>query len=350
MKKADNLSLFIKNKIEKKFGKGIVLHEYRHNKQNFISSGSIGIDIVLGTGGYPLGRIIEIYGAEASGKTTMGLHAILNAQKYSKMPVFIDMEHCLDIFYMKRIGINISNMVIFHPDNGEQALEIMFFLIQSNMTNLVVVDSVAALVPKLELKDENIKDIQIGIHARLMSKMLRKLSLLIDKFHVTIIFTNQIRMKIGVLFGSNESTTGGVALRFYSSIRIEIRRIGNIKKSNEIIGTRNKIKIVKNKLFPPFKEIEFDILYGLGISKEGELIDLGLKMNVLKKKSNWITFFSNNLAYGKDNARFLLIKNKIFCSNINLIIFARNINYVCFFWKSKISIFIKTTLGEKIYV
>jgi recombination protein RecA len=304
----------IVDKIEKRFGRETLIKKASINKDVF-SSGSLGLDIILGIGGYPSGRIIEIYGPEASGKTTLALHAILEVQKRGNCSVFIDMEHAVDLNYIKNIGIDLSKLLLSQPNNGEQALEIATFLTQTRTVSLIIVDSVASLVPKYEF-DKCYQDVQIGLHARLMSRVLRKLSILTSKNNVSIIFINQIRLKIGVLFGSNETTTGGTALKFYASIRIEIKRIGNLKKANDIIGCRTKIKITKNKLSSPFKEIEFDILYGLGVSNEGELMDLGTKTKVLKKNGNWITYDSCKLGYGRENVRFYILRNSKIAYNI----------------------------------
>ena len=320
--KNEILSLTI-NRIERRFGKGSIMRLKSQSK--FYSfgtfpSGSISLDVILGVGGYPVGRIIEIYGPESSGKTTLGLHAIAENQEIGGITAFIDVEHALDVNYAKRLGVVIEDLLISQPDNGEQALEIVNILSQSNNINLIVVDSVAALVPQSEISGD-IQDIQVGIQARLMSKALRKLVTIIFRSKTSIIFINQIRIKIGIMFGSPETTTGGHALKFYSSIRIEVRRINNIKKNHEIIGNRTRVKISKNKLASPFREIELDILYGLGISREGELMDLGLKSNVLSKHGMWLSFNKRNIGNGRENCRQNMLNNNILTRKIQIEIF-----------------------------
>jgi len=306
----ERLSLIIKN-IEKKFGKGALMKltsRHKFSDLNVSSTGSISLDIITGIGGYPLGRIVEIYGPESSGKTTLGLHAIAENQKNGGIAAFIDVEHALDITYAKKLGVVIEDLLISQPDNGEQALEIISIICQSKSVNIIVVDSVAALIPQSEI-DGDIQDVQIGLQARLMSKALRKLISIIYQSPTSIIFINQIRMKIGIMFGSPETTTGGYALKFYSSVRLEIKRIGVIKKNYEFIGSRTKIKISKNKMASPFREVEVDILYGLGISKEGEIIDLGLRTKIILKRGHWLIFNNINIGHGREDCRQRLTNN-----------------------------------------
>lgn len=290
--------------IEKTFGKGSIMKlSAQENMQvETISTGSLGLDIALGVGGIPKGRIIEIYGPEASGKTTLTLHAIAECQKQGGTCAFVDAEHALDPVYAKKLGVNVDELLISQPDSGEQALEIADTLVRSGAIDMVIVDSVAALVPKAELEGE-MGDATMGAQARLMSQALRKLTATVSRTQCTIIFINQIRQKIGVMFGNPETTTGGNALKFYASVRIDIRRIGQIKEKDEVIGSLTRVKIVKNKVSPPFKVVDFDIIYGQGISKEGELIDMGVKAGVIEKSGSWFAYKDNRIGQGKENTR-----------------------------------------------
>ncbi|MDO4711361.1 MAG: recombinase RecA [Peptostreptococcaceae bacterium] len=299
-------------KIEKDFGKGSVmmLGENLHMNIEVISTGSLGLDLAIGIGGLPKGRIIEIYGPESSGKTTVALHAIAEAQKVGGMAAFIDAEHALDPSYAKALGVDIDNLIISQPDNGEQALEIADTLVGSGVIDLIVIDSVAALVPKAEIEGE-MTDQQMGLQARLMSKALRKLTSSINRSKTITIFINQLREKIGGGgYGPNETTTGGRALKFYSSIRLDVRRIETIKKGDEMLGNRTKVKVVKNKMAPPFKVAEFDITYGKGISKVGEIIDLGAAVDIVKKSGAWYSYGEVRLGQGKENVKDFLLENK----------------------------------------
>ncbi|MEO7851431.1 MAG: recombinase RecA [Rubrivivax sp.] len=297
--------------IEKQFGKGSIMRlgdgEVIADIQ-VVSTGSLGLDIALGVGGLPRGRVIEIYGPESSGKTTLTLQVIAEMQKLQGVCAFIDAEHALDAQYAQKLGINLQDLLISQPDTGEQALEIVDALVRSGSVDLIVVDSVAALTPKAELEGE-MGDSLPGLQARLMSQALRKLTATINKTNTTVIFINQIRMKIGVMFGSPETTTGGNALKFYASVRLDIRRIGAIKKGDEVIGSETRVKIVKNKVAPPFKTAEFDILYGEGISREGEIIDLGVTARVVDKSGSWYAYNGEKIGQGKDNAREFLREN-----------------------------------------
>ncbi|MGL6112030.1 MAG: recombinase RecA, partial [Rubrivivax sp.] len=272
-------------------------------------TGSLGLDIALGVGGLPRGRVIEIYGPESSGKTTLTLQVIAEMQKLAGVCAFIDAEHALDTQYAQKLGVNLQELLISQPDTGEQALEIVDALVRSGSVDLIVIDSVAALTPKAELEGE-MGDSLPGLQARLMSQALRKLTATINKTNTTVIFINQIRMKIGVMFGSPETTTGGNALKFYASVRLDIRRIGSIKKGDEVIGSETKVKIVKNKVAPPFKTAEFDILYGEGISREGEIIDMGVEARILDKSGSWYAYNGEKIGQGKDNAREFLRENR----------------------------------------
>ena len=298
------------DKLDKTYGKGTVMKMGDAPNENVeaISSGSLGLDIALGVGGYPKGRVVEIYGPESSGKTTMTLQVISETQKQGGTAAFIDAEHALDPKYAENLGVNIDDLLLSQPDSGEQALEITDTLVRSGAVNTIVVDSVAALTPKAEI-DGDMGDSHMGLQARLMSQALRKLSANIKKSNTLVIFINQIRMKIGVMFGSPETTTGGNALKFYSSVRLDIRRIGAIKKGDEIVGNETRVKIVKNKVAPPFRIAEFDILYGEGVSKESELIDLGVKYNILDKSGAWYSYGKDRIGQGKDNSRIFLKDN-----------------------------------------
>lgn len=307
--------------IEKAFGKGSIMKLGQKDtiEVEAISTGSLGLDIALGIGGIPKGRIIEIFGPESSGKTTLTLHAIAEAQKAGGNCAFIDAEHALDPIYAKKLGVNIDDLVISQPDTGEQALEIADTLVRSGAIDLIVIDSVAALVPKAEI-DGEMGDSHMGLQARLMSQALRKLTGSISKTNCTIIFINQIRMKIGVMFGNPETTTGGNALKFYASVRMDIRRIGGIKDKEDVIGSQTRVKIVKNKVAPPFKTVDFDIMYGEGISKLGEIIDLGVKANIIEKSGSWYAYDGNKIGQGKENVRQFLKDNPEISEKIENII------------------------------
>ncbi len=296
--------------IEKSFGKGSIM-KLSHQQQTeieVISTGSLGLDIALGVGGIPKGRVIEIYGPESSGKTTLTLHCIAECQKQGGTCAFIDAEHALDPTYAKKLGVNVDELLISQPDSGEQALEIADTLVRSGAIDMVIVDSVAALVPKAELEGE-MGDATMGAQARLMSQALRKLTGTISRTQCTVIFINQIRQKIGVMFGNPETTTGGNALKFYASVRMDIRRIGALKDKDEVVGNLTRVKVVKNKVSPPFKTVDFDILYGKGISKEGELIDMGIKAGVVEKSGSWFNYGTERIGQGKENARQYLKDN-----------------------------------------
>jgi recombination protein RecA len=297
--------------IEKQFGKGSIMRlgegEVIEDIQ-VVSTGSLGLDIALGVGGLPRGRVVEIYGPESSGKTTLTLQVIAEMQKLAGTCAFIDAEHALDIQYAQKLGVNLQDLLISQPDTGEQALEIVDALVRSGAVDLVVVDSVAALTPKAELEGE-MGDSLPGLQARLMSQALRKLTASIKKTNTMVIFINQIRMKIGVMFGSPETTTGGNALKFYASVRLDIRRIGSIKKGEEVIGNETKVKVVKNKVSPPFKTAEFDILFGEGVSREGEIVDMGVEAKVVEKSGAWYAYNGEKIGQGKDNAREFLREN-----------------------------------------
>jgi recombination protein RecA len=299
------------SQIEKQFGKGSIM---KLGEQAIvadvpvISTGSLGLDLALGIGGLPRGRVVEIYGPESSGKTTLALECIAEAQKKGGIGAFIDAEHALDAGYARKLGVKVEDLLISQPDNGEQALEIAETLVQSGAIDVLVIDSVAALVPRAEIEGE-MGEPQMGLQARLMSQALRKLTSIIARSRTIVIFINQIRMKIGVMFGNPETTTGGNALKFYSSVRIDIRRIGQIKNGTEIIGSRTKTKVVKNKMAPPFREAEFDILYGAGISKEGELVDLASEHNIIEKLGAWYSYNGERIGQGRENARDFLKAN-----------------------------------------
>jgi recombination protein RecA len=297
--------------IDKTFGKGSIMRLGTHDRMHdiaAISTGSLGLDIALGIGGLPKGRVVEIYGPESSGKTTLTLQVIAEAQKKGGICAFIDAEHALDPVYAKKLGVKVEDLLISQPDTGEQALEIADTLVRSGAIDVLVVDSVAALTPKAELEGE-MGDALPGLQARLMSQALRKLTASISKSGTMVIFINQIRMKIGIMFGNPETTTGGNALKFYSSVRLDIRRIGTIKERDEPVGSQTRVKVVKNKVAPPFKQVEFDIMYGEGISKAGELVDLGVKANIIEKSGAWFSFEGNRIGQGRDNTKEFLKQN-----------------------------------------
>ncbi|OZI30148.1 recombinase RecA [Bordetella genomosp. 10] len=300
------------SQIEKQFGKGSIMrygdNEVEHDIQ-VVSTGSLGLDIALGVGGLPRGRVIEIYGPESSGKTTLTLQVVAEMQKLGGTCAFVDAEHALDVQYASKLGVNLTDLLISQPDTGEQALEITDALVRSGSVDLIVIDSVAALVPKAEIEGE-MGDSLPGLQARLMSQALRKLTATIKRTNCMVIFINQIRMKIGVMFGNPETTTGGNALKFYSSVRLDIRRIGSIKKGDEVIGNETRVKVVKNKVSPPFKQAEFDIMYGSGISREGEIIDLGVQAGVVDKSGAWYSYNGERIGQGKDNVREYLKEHK----------------------------------------
>ena len=299
------------SQIERNFGRGSIMRLGKSEKSievETVSTGSLGLDIALGIGGLPRGRVIEIYGPESSGKTTLALHCVAEAQKKGGTCAFIDAEHALDPIYARKLGINVDDLLISQPDTGEQALEIADTLVRSGAIDILVVDSVAALTPRAEIEGE-MGDQLPGLQARLMSQALRKLTASISRSNTMVIFINQIRMKIGVMFGSPETTTGGNALKFYASIRLDIRRIGAIKERDEVVGNQTRVKVVKNKLAPPFKQVEFDIMYGAGISKTGELIDLGVKAGIVEKSGAWFSYDSQRLGQGRENAKLFLRDN-----------------------------------------
>ncbi|HEX7407223.1 MAG TPA: recombinase RecA [Candidatus Binatia bacterium] len=296
------------SQIEKQFGKGAImkLGEHGHVRDiDVVSTGSLGLDIALGVGGLPRGRVVEIFGPESSGKTTLALQVVAEAQKTGGVGAFIDAEHALDISYARHLGVRIEDLLISQPDNGEQALEIAETLVRSGAVDVLVVDSVAALVPRAELEGD-MGDPQMGLQARLMSQALRKLTATISRSHTILIFINQIRMKIGVMFGNPETTTGGNALKFYSTVRLDIRRVGAIKQGDAVIGSRTKVRVVKNKVAPPFKDAEFDILYGTGISHEGELVDLGAEAGIVEKSGAWYAFENERIGQGRENTKDFL--------------------------------------------
>jgi recombination protein RecA len=299
------------SQIERNFGKGSIMRLGKNNKSmdvETVSTGSLGLDIALGIGGLPRGRVVEIYGPESSGKTTLALHCVAEAQKKGGICAFVDAEHALDPVYARKLGVNVDDLLISQPDAGEQALEIADTLVRSGAVDVLVIDSVAALVPRAELEGE-MGDSQPGLQARLMSQALRKLTASINRSNTMVIFINQIRMKIGVMYGSPETTTGGHALKFYASVRLDIRRIGAIKERDEVVGNQTRVKVVKNKLAPPFKQVEFDIMYGEGVSKVGELIDLGVKAGVVEKSGAWFSYDSQRIGQGRENAKAFLKGN-----------------------------------------
>ena len=299
------------SQIERSFGKGSIMRLGKNQKAlevETVSTGSLGLDIALGVGGLPRGRVIEIYGPESSGKTTLTLHVIAEAQKKGGVCAFVDAEHALDPVYARKLGVNLEDLLISQPDTGEQALEITDTLVRSGAIDVLVIDSVAALTPRAEI-DGEMGDSQPGLQARLMSQALRKLTASISRSQTMVIFINQIRMKIGVMYGSPETTTGGNALKFYASVRLDIRRIGSIKDREEVVGNQTRVKVVKNKVAPPFKQVEFDIMYGEGVSKMGELVDLGVKAGVVEKSGAWFSYDSQRLGQGRENAKAFLKAN-----------------------------------------
>ncbi len=297
-------------KLEKTYGKGVVMKMSDEKVEGVeaLSTGSLGLDIALGIGGFPIGRIIEIYGPESSGKTTLAIHAIAQAQKKGGMAAFIDAEHAFDRFYAEKLGVDTENLLIAQPDDGEQALEIADNLIRSGAIDIIVIDSVAALVPKAEIEGD-MGESKMGLQARLMSQALRKLTGTINKTKCVCIFINQLREKIGVMFGNPETTTGGNALKFYASVRLDIRRIGQLKDGNDMVGNRTKVKIAKNKVAPPFRIVEFDIMYGEGISKVGEIVDLGVDYEIIKKSGSWFSYNDTKIGQGRDAVKQMLLDN-----------------------------------------
>ena len=304
--------------IEKQFGKGSVMRlgdSIATRDIDVVSTGSLGLDVALGIGGLPRGRIVEIYGPESSGKTTLTLQVVAEIQKLGGTAAFVDAEHALDPAYAAKVGVNVDDLLISQPDTGEQALEIADMLVRSGAVDVIVIDSVAALTPKAEIEGE-MGDSHMGLQARLMSQALRKLTGNIKRSNALVIFINQIRMKIGVMFGNPETTTGGNALKFYASVRLDIRRTGSIKKGEEVIGSETRVKVVKNKVAPPFKMAEFEILYGDGISREGEIVDLGVKQNIIEKSGAWYSFNGDRIGQGKENARDFLLEHKDIAAEI----------------------------------
>jgi recombination protein RecA len=310
------------SQIERAFGKGSIMRLGKNQQAveiETVSTGSIGLDIALGVGGLPRGRIVEIYGPESSGKTTLTLHVIAEAQKRGGVCAFVDAEHALDPVYARKLGVNLEDLLISQPDTGEQALEITDTLVRSGAIDVLVIDSVAALTPRAEIEGE-MGDVQPGLQARLMSQALRKLTASISRSKTMVIFINQIRMKIGVMYGSPETTTGGNALKFYASVRLDIRRTGAIKDREEVVGNATRVKVVKNKVAPPFKQVEFDIMYGEGISKMGELVDLGVKAGVVEKSGAWFSYDSQRLGQGRENAKTFLKQNPDAAARIEMAI------------------------------
>src|SRR4030042_858887 len=297
--------------IERQYGKGAIMRlgaDGMPGEIPTVSTGSLSLDLALGVGGLPRGRVVEIYGPEASGKTTLALHVVAEAQKTGGIAVFIDAEHALDVHYAKKLGVNIDDLLISQPDTGEQALEITEILVRSGAVDVIVIDSVAALVPKAEIEGD-MGDAHMGLQARLMSQALRKLTATISKSNTIVVFVNQIRMKIGIMFGNPETTTGGNALKFYASIRLDIRRIASIKQGQDIIGSRTKVRVVKNKVAPPFKEVEFDLIYGEGISREGDVLDVAVDKNIVEKSGTWYTYGGQRIGQGRENAKQFLKEN-----------------------------------------
>lgn len=311
-------------KIEKSFGHGSIMKMADENidQVEVIPTGSIGLNAALGVGGYPKGRIIEIYGPESSGKTTLAIHAIAEAQKQGGVAAFIDAEHAFDRFYAQKLGVDMNNLLISQPDNGEQALEIADQLIRSSAVDIIVVDSVAALTPKAEIEGD-MGENKVGLHARLMSQALRKLTSNISKTNTTCIFINQLREKIGVMFGNPETTTGGNALKFYASVRLDIRRVSSIKDGDEVKGNQVRVKVVKNKVAPPFRKAEFDIMFGTGISKAGEILDLGVQLTIIKKSGSWFSYGDQKLAQGRDASKKLIEDNPELAEEIEAKIMAQ---------------------------
>ena len=305
--------------IDRAFGKGSVmkLGEKSHIEVEAVSTGSLGLDLALGIGGLPKGRIVEIYGPESSGKTTLALHVVAEVQKAGGVAAFVDAEHALDPQYANKLGVNLDNLLVSQPDTGEQALEITDTLVRSGAIDVIVIDSVAALTPRAEIEGE-MGDSLPGLQARLMSQALRKLTASISKSGTLVIFINQIRMKIGVMYGSPETTTGGNALKFYASVRLDIRRIGAVKERDEVVGNQTRVKVVKNKMAPPFKQVEFDIMYGEGVSKTGELVDLGVKAGIVEKSGAWFSYNSQRLGQGRENAKLFLRDNPSLAQEIEM--------------------------------
>jgi len=309
---------FAINQIEKQFGKGAIMRLGAAEKVQdiaVISTGSLSLDVAIGIGGVPRGRVIEIFGPESGGKTTLALHIVAEAQKQGGLAAFVDAEHALDVQYARKIGVNTDDLLISQPDTGEQALEIAETLVRSGALDVLVIDSVAALVPKAELEGD-MGDAQMGVQARLMSQALRKLTGAISKSKTTVVFINQIRMKIGIMFGSPETTTGGNALKFYASLRLDIRKVTSIKQGADVVGMRTRVKVVKNKMAPPFRETEFDIIFGEGISKEGDIVDLAAQHGIIEKSGAWFSYKGERLAQGRDNAKKALQDNKQLCDTL----------------------------------
>ena len=299
------------SQIERQYGKGAIMRLGEDSMPGAIptiSTGSLALDLALGVGGLPKGRVVEIFGPEASGKTTLALHVVAEAQKQGGVSAFIDAEHALDVHYAKRLGVKTDDLLISQPDTGEQALEITDILVRSGAVDVIVIDSVAALVPKAEIEGE-MGDAHMGLQARLMSQALRKLTATISKSNTIVVFVNQIRMKIGVMFGNPETTTGGNALKFYSSVRLDVRRIASIKQGQDVVGNRTKVRVVKNKVAPPFKEVEFDLIYGEGISREGDIIDLAVEKNLVEKSGTWYSYRDQRIGQGRENAKQFLKEN-----------------------------------------
>jgi recombination protein RecA len=299
------------SQIERQYGKGAIMRlgeDSMPGAMPVISTGSLALNLALGVGGLPKGRVVEIFGPESSGKTTLALHVVAEAQKQGGVSAFIDAEHALDIHYAKRLGVKTDDLLISQPDTGEQALEITDILVRSGAVDVIVIDSVAALVPKAEIEGE-MGDAHMGLQARLMSQALRKLTATISKSHTIVVFVNQIRMKIGVMFGNPETTSGGNALKFYSSVRLDVRRIASIKQGQDVVGNRTKVRVVKNKVAPPFKEVEFDLIYGEGISREGDIIDLAVEKNLVEKSGTWYAYHDQRIGQGRENAKQFLKEN-----------------------------------------